>query len=68
VIRSKQIEQVIVRVLSNQSLVSTTGLSRTVSKEIPSASRAAIRQSLKYLEANGAVENIGDTTAAWKLS
>jgi ribosomal protein S8 len=67
VIRSKKIEEAIVRVLSKQNFVSTTELGRTVSRELPSASRTSIRSSLKYLEANDVIENIGDVSAAWKI-
>lgn len=74
-IRNRRIENAIIRTLEGEDMLSTNGICRTLAKHGAtaddvkhSASSFAVRRSLKVLEWEGKIANVGDTVAAWKLA
>lgn len=63
-IRNEQVEQVILEVVKTRGAPSTSELCRGVNRT-HCASRASIRQSLKYLDGAGVVRRVGGD--AWKI-
>jgi len=68
VIRNRGLEKSVFTAVTTAPLASTTEVTRIVNRLGTSVGRAAVRRTLRVLEDEGQIANIGDGADAWRVS